>query len=53
VFREQEKKELIGSLQEQMGIDVPWIGFYTYGEIGPISGYNCFHNFTAVVIAVF
>ena len=53
VFREQEKTELIRSLQEQIGENVPWIGFYTYGEIGPVSGYNCIHNFTAVVTAVF
>lgn len=53
VFREQEKIELIRSLQESVGGDIPWIGFYTYGEIGPVSGYNCIHNFTAVVAAVY
>ena len=53
VFREQERADLIRSLQEQVGTDIPWIGFYTYGEIGPVSGYNCIHNFTAVVTAVF
>ena len=53
VFREQERNDLISSLQEQVGGDIPWIGFYTYGEIGPISDFNCMHNFTAVVIAVF
>lgn len=53
VFMEKEKNQLITSLQQQIGWDVPWIGFYTYGEIGPVSGYNCMHNFTAVVIAVF
>jgi hypothetical protein len=53
VFREQEKIELIRSLQEDIGKDVPWIGLYTYGEIGPIAHYNCIHNFTAVVAAVY
>lgn len=53
VFREKEKLELIRSLQEDMGADIPWIGFYSYGEIGPIRGCNCFHNFTAVVAAVY
>lgn len=53
IFREDEKLELIRSLQEEIGKDVPWIGFYTYGEIGPITRYNCFHNFTAVVTAVY
>ena len=53
VFREQEKADLIGSLQNALGADVPWLGFYTYGEIGPVSGINCLHNFTAVVVAIF
>ncbi|TAN41964.1 MAG: histidine kinase [Nitrospirae bacterium] len=53
VFREREKIELIRSLQKDIGADIPWIGFYTYGEIGPIIEYNCFHNFTAVVTAIY
>lgn len=53
VFREQEKYDLIRSLQEDIGKEIPWMGFYTYGEIGPVSGYNCIHNFTAVVAAVY
>ncbi len=53
VFREQEKIELIRSLQEDIGKDIPWMGFYTYGEIGPVAHYNCIHNFTAVVAAVY
>ncbi|HEY3307275.1 MAG TPA: FIST N-terminal domain-containing protein [Desulfuromonadaceae bacterium] len=53
VFREQEKIDLIRSLQAELGADIPWIGFYTYGEIGPVSNYNCIHNFTAVVAAVY
>jgi hypothetical protein len=53
VFREEEKVELIKSFQRDIGEDIPWIGFYTYGEIGPIAGSNCSHNFTAVVAAVY
>ena len=53
VFRDREKLELINSLQKNIGEDIPWIGFYTYGEIGPIEEHNCFHNFTAVVAAVY
>jgi small ligand-binding sensory domain FIST len=53
VFREQEKSELTRSLQDEIGADIPWIGFYSYGEIGPITNYNCFHNFTSVVTAVY
>jgi hypothetical protein len=53
VFRDSEKIALIGSLQQEIGADIPWIGFYTYGEIGPVIGYNFFHNFTAVIAAVY
>jgi small ligand-binding sensory domain FIST len=53
VFRDSEKIALIRSLQQEIGADIPWIGFYTYGEIGPVVGYNCFHNFTAVIAAVY
>lgn len=53
VFRESEKGELISAMQRELGSETPWIGFYSYGEIGPISSHNCFHNFTAVVAAVY
>ncbi|MBU4263964.1 MAG: FIST C-terminal domain-containing protein [Proteobacteria bacterium] len=53
VFREQEKIELIRGLQQEVGEGIPWIGFYTYGEIGPVVRNNCFHNFTSVVTAVY
>jgi hypothetical protein len=53
VFREQEKTEMIETLQQDIGRDIPWLGFYSYGEIGPIRQYNCFHNFTTVLLAVY
>jgi len=53
IFRDQEKIQLLRLLQTGVGADLPWIGLYSYGEIGPISGYNCIHNFTAVVAAVY
>lgn len=53
IFRDEEKMQLLRLLQSGVGADLPWIGLYTYGEIGPISGYNCIHNFTAVVAAVY
>lgn len=52
VFREQEKLDLIRTLQRDIGPEVPWIGLYTYGEIGPIENCNCLHNFTSVVTTV-
>ncbi len=53
VYREQEKIDLLKSLQDEVGPELPWIGFYSYGEIGPVSGYNCIHNFTSVLVAIF
>jgi small ligand-binding sensory domain FIST len=53
MLRERVKIELISSLQKELGGDVPWIGFYGYGEIGPVDDYNCFHNFTSVVTVVY
>lgn len=53
VFRVKEKNELTRLLQDEIGADIPWLGFYSYGEIGPITNYNCFHNFTSIVAAVF
>ena len=53
VLRDQQKTELLAALQRQIGPDVPWMGLYTYGEIGPVSKRNCFHNYTAVVLAVY
>jgi hypothetical protein len=53
VFREREKVELLKSLQQDLGEDVPWIGFYSYGEIGPMGENNLFHNFTSVIVAVY
>jgi len=53
VFREQEKIELAQSLWKDFGDDIPWMGLYTYGEIGPIANTNFLHNFTSVIVAVY
>jgi hypothetical protein len=53
VLREQQKLRLLKQLQDEVGADAPWLGFYTYGEIGPVGDHNCFHNYTAVVAAVY
>lgn len=51
MFRDQVKKDLLTRLQKQIAPDAPWLGFFTYGEIGPVGDENCFHNYTAVVAA--
>jgi hypothetical protein len=53
VFREVEKIALIKSLQKNLGEELPWLGFYSYGEIGPVSGNNCLHNYSSVIVAVY
>jgi hypothetical protein len=52
MFREQEKMGLLRQFRQAVGPDVPWAGFYTYGEIGPVEKHNCYHNYTAVVLAL-
>jgi hypothetical protein len=51
MFRDQVKTDLLTRLQKQIAPDAPWLGFFTYGEIGPVGDENCFHNYTAVVAA--
>lgn len=53
VLRDQQKGQLLTSLQRKIRPDAPWLGLYTYGEIGPVGERNCFHNYTAVVLAVY
>jgi small ligand-binding sensory domain FIST len=52
MFREQEKLQLLRQFRQAVGPDVPWAGFYTAGEIGPVGEHNCYHNTTAVVLAL-
>jgi len=51
-LREHQKTALQERLQQQIP-EAPWVGFYTLGEIGPVGKFNCFHNYTAVVAAVY
>jgi hypothetical protein len=52
-LREQQKLQLLETLRQQIGPEVPWLGFYTFGEISPVGGHNCFHNFTVVLAAIY
>jgi small ligand-binding sensory domain FIST len=53
MFRQDQKSRLISRLQEVISPDAPWIGFFTYGEIGPVDEMNYFHNYTAVIASVY
>jgi hypothetical protein len=52
MFREQEKLQLLRRFRQSVGSDVPWAGFYTFGEIGPVEEHNGRHLYTAVVLAL-
>ena len=51
-LRDQQKIELLNKLHQEIP-GVPWFGFYTYGEIGPVGEVNYFHNYTAVIAAIY
>ena len=52
MFREQEKLQLLKRFRKSVGPDVPWVGFYTVGEIGPVEEHNDIHRFASVVLAL-
>jgi small ligand-binding sensory domain FIST len=52
LFREQEKVQLLKRFRQSVGPDVPWAGFYTIGEIGPVEERNLRHLYTSVVLAL-
>jgi hypothetical protein len=52
MFREQEKLQVLQRFRQSVGPDVPWAGFYTIGEIGPVEKHNLRHLYTSVVLAL-
>jgi hypothetical protein len=52
LFREQEKQELLRQFRQSVDPDVPWAGFYTIGEIGPVEKHNDRHLYTSFVLAL-
>ena len=52
MFRDQEKLELLERFRRSVDPDVPWAGFYTIGEIGPVEEHNDRHLWTSVVLAL-
>src|SRR5918997_798303 len=45
MLREQEKLQLLKQFRQSLDPDVPWTGFYTIGEIGPVEEHNDLHLF--------
>jgi hypothetical protein len=52
MFRDQEKLELLNRFRQSVDPDVPWAGFYAYGEIGPVEEHNDRNLYTAVTLAL-
>ena len=52
MFREQEKLQILKRFRQSVGPDVPWAGFYTIGEIGPVEEHNNRNLYTAVALAL-
>lgn len=52
-LREQRKLHLLETMRGHIGPDVPWLGFYTFGEIAPVGRYNHFHNYTVVLTVIY
>lgn len=53
VLRVEEKMAIQKKLQAFVEKDVPWIGLYCYGELGPVGIKNYFHNFTVIIAAFY
>jgi hypothetical protein len=52
LFREQEKQKILRRFRQSVDPDVPWAGFYTIGEFGPVEEHNDRHLYTSVVLAL-
>ncbi len=52
MFRDQEKLQFLRQFRQSLDPDVPWAGFYTWGEIGTLEEHNDRHLYTAVVLAL-
>jgi hypothetical protein len=52
MFRDQEKLQFLRQFRQSVDPDVPWAGFYTWGEIGTVEEHNDRHLYTSVVLAL-
>jgi small ligand-binding sensory domain FIST len=52
MLRDQEKLHFLRQFRQSVGPNVPWAGYYTWGEIGPVEEHNDRHLYTSVVLAL-
>ncbi|MGZ3420438.1 MAG: FIST signal transduction protein [Polyangiales bacterium] len=53
LFGDETTERLVDPMQRVFGKDLPWIGLHTYGEIAAVGGRTYFHNYTAVLCALY
>lgn len=53
LFGNATDEAVVRPLQAEFAETVPWLGFHTYGEIAPVAGERCYHNYTVVLAGVF
>jgi len=53
VMSNQRKEQINNILHDELIKETPWVGWYTFGEIAPLNNHNSFHNYTAVIIALY
>jgi hypothetical protein len=52
MLRDQEKLHFLRQFRQSVDREVPWAGYYTWGEIGPVEEHNDRHLYTSVVLAL-
>jgi hypothetical protein len=52
MFREQERLQLLKRFRQSLGSEAPWVGFYAFGEIGPVEEHNDRNLYTAVALVL-
>ncbi len=53
IFGERATAITVSSMQSALGSRIPWLGFYTYGEIAPLKGTAYCHNHSVVLCALY
>jgi hypothetical protein len=52
MFREQEKLQILKRFRQSVDPEVPWVGFYTIGEIAPVEEHNGINRFASIILAL-
>ena len=53
LFGHETRRAIVDPLQEALGLETPWLGFHTFGEIAPLGGRMYYHNYSVALCAVY